>query len=1191
MTMRFMRRSKLFARLAHSAIAACALLAFGAPQPAQAKVAQTYNYPDLQWRSIQTEHFVVHYPVSKKTAAQGNEHYLTAEWSARKVARAAEDVWAPMCEEFNYFLKEQIHIVVLNQSDSLEGFTIPNLDWIELSANPGKGFARSRGRMEWFSDVLVHEFAHVVSLKANDPFAEAMMGVSLGTLYHDGIQDVDSGAQVFIGASQSVFWAEGGAEYWSDQAGWNWWTASRDQDLRMSVLEDRLLSYDEWQTASGKIGPGHWNDQERTYQQGYSFGQYLRQRFGDDTYARFALQYGKGWRAQWETVIQDVLGVDAHTLYDDWVAYITDRYTAQQQRIQARGLVEGHEITGFSWADWDYTDPEARDRWLTQTNDRGHRKGPGRAKLLREIAREGTGTYQWEPRVSADGKLWASLNYGTISVTRADESMFPALSGVPASDDTKLEDSARLSVGIPASFEQGFDFVPGQNKLVITASEHSFRNAFSAVTGLHGELDGYDWDQLYVFDLDALVKQKKQGNATVQTRARGARALHKAATPIPNTLRGSNPAVSPDGQRVAYFEYTDGVLNLVLIDRDGGNKRALTDWHDGTWMQGLDWSPDGSKLVVSMFRQYQQNLYIVDVASGDLRPLMWDSWEEADPHWAADGTIYFSADVDGVWNIFSVDPATMAYRQITNVIGGAISPQLTPENNLVYSYYSANGWKVYGLPRHDFFNRPADHYFQSETDQSVVSTALETQEDLSGLEAQTSKYRWTKSLMPPYLVPVVRLDNDSGTDFGLSAGFQLMIQDYAEKQGLYLYPSLGEDTLFLGQYFYQGWAPNFSLTGYHYDAKYNSGYLQDADGDLGTTGDQSVWEIRRAESVDILTLAVEYPWTRSLATTLFAEGHQYKFKTSSDGHFLPYSHNLSAGLSVDFDNAGGYTAANLTQGRTLALKLSRNWADVVYAPYDGLAVDDGQILDRYAFNQGELRYTEYIPLPGLGLGFLRKARDKGHTIQIDSRFGYIDRNVDTFDEFRAGGQHPLYWGYGSLQSSTLFQGYPQYSLSGETMAIVNLAYRFPLHDWHRKQVGPLFFHGVYGQLGATAGNLWSFRPPDDPSKFYRNRYGERIALDPGDVRREIPLVDSSYKNGNYLLYDAIAELRVNATMFHDTNWDSFIRLAYGFNTVRGTGDINGDYIYDTTDNGFGDQLSSETQPPKLRVYVGLGTGW
>ena len=60
---------------------------------------------------------------------------------------------------------------------------------------------------------------------------------------------------------------------------------------------------------------------------------------------------------------------------------------------------------------------------------------------------------------------------------------------------------------------------------------------------------------------------------------------------------------------------------------------------------------------------------------------------------------------------------------------------------------------------------------------------------------------------------------------------------------------------------------------------------------------------------------------------------------------------------------------------------------------------------------------------------------------------------------------------------------------------------------------------------------------------------------------------------------------------HTSSWDSFLRFAYGFNEVRGYGDVDGDDIYDTSDSAFGDELSNETEKPGLRVYIGLGTGW
>ena len=256
-----------------------------------------------------------------------------------------------------------------------------------------------------------------------------------------------------------------------------------------------------------------------------------------------------------------------------------------------------------------------------------------------------------------------------------------------------------------------------------------------------------------------------------------------------------------------------------------------------------------------------------------------------------------------------------------------------------------------------------------------------------------------------------------------------------------------------------------------------------------------------------------------------------------------------------------------------------------------MATDDGEILDQYSFNKFELRYVENFPVPTFGLGFLNGVKENRHTLQLDTQVGVIDRNVMVFDEFRAGGQHPYFFGYGTLRPNTQFAGYPFYSLNGETMGMVNLAYRFPVNKHIRQSYGPLFVHGIFAQLGGTVGNLWSFRPPDDPELYYRDQFGDRIARNPADIRREIPFVDEAYKNGNYMLTDISAELRIQSTMFHSASWDSFVRVAYGFQEIRGFGDVNGDSIWDTSENAIGDELSNETEKPGIRLYVGLGTGW
>lgn len=1186
--------------LKRTAAGALALLGGALYAPAaEAKFVFPYNHPDLDWYSIETEHFVVHYPVSKKTAEEGNDHYLTGEWSARKIAQVSEDMWEPMCAEFNFYLKERVHIVLLNQGDELQGFTIPPWDWIEISANPGGTFYRGRGRMEWFSDVMVHEFAHVVSLKANATHSEGTQGVLMGGLYQDGIRDMETGVEGFIFDGDSVFWTEGGAEYWSDNTGWNWWTASRDQNIRMTVLQDRLLTYDEWHTRSGKYG---WNDSERYYQQGYHFGLYLRQRFGEKTYAKFALEYGRQWRPNWESVIEDVLGISAEDLYWDWRAYITERYEDQAERVRARGEVAGHEMSG-SYHEWEYTDADAKDAWQSKS------------RYDREKPQEASGRYQWEPRVSPDGGYWGMLKRARVYVNRADDDQIFAFTGAGQTDPGRQEESHLLSSAFRADFEHGWDFVPGtegsEQAIVLTGREDDHpRGPLRRFRGPYTELNGYNWKQLYYYQMP--IREKKEGNRTVETRSRKPDIGKGAAWAvpgvfeqdryekgswyaIPNTKRGSDPAVSPDGKKVAYFEYTDGTLNLVTINVDGTDKKYLTEWDDGTWLQTADWSPDGKKLVFTVFRNHMQNLYTINADGSDLKALTWDQWEEYDAHWAADGHIYFTAEPDGIFNIYRLHPETGEVTQLTNVISGAFTPQITTEGNLVYNYYTAFGWKIYGLRGEEFMNAPAGHLFRTgdEIPQAEVDNDLAFSEDLTHWADSTHKYKPFRSLMAPTAVPMFRLENDTMTNWGLQGGFQVFMQDYVEKNGGFIMALLGEDPFVLGQYFYQGWYPNVFLMAMHSQTKFDNGYLLDEDQDLDTVTDQETYEIKQHQYSTVGIASIDYPWNNTFSTALYSRLLDFGFKGTDDGVFQRYLIETELGVNANWNSvyAYGSRGANAT-GSNVDLAFNRAWTNIVYAPYGGVITDDGEQLSEYAYNKAELRWTSSLPIPTFGAAKLRDWQAIGHTIQVDFRAGYINRNVTFQDEFRAGGQHPYFFGNGNLRPNTQFAGYPGFSLSGETMGMLNLQYRFPLiKDPFVARVGPLTTYGVFMQFGGTAGNLWSYRPPEDESLYYRTRFGERVAYDPQDIRREIPFVDEAYKNGNHMLYDLSAEVRVQSVMFHGAGWDSFVRVAYGFNEIRGYGDVDGNSIFDTSDNAIGDELSNETEKPGPRVYIGLGTGW
>lgn len=1157
------------------------------PEVAEAKNVFDANHPDLKWYSIETDHFVVHFPKSRKK--DGNKNYLTAEWTAKKTAKVAEEMWPRMTAEFNYPLKERIHIVILNQGDDLEGFTVPQWDWIEISANPGGDFYRIRGRMDWLPDVLVHEFAHVVSLKAQGTLSEGAQGVSIGGLYNNGLINTAAGGEGFYLDDDPFFWTEGGAEYYSDNSGYNWWTPSRDQHIRTTVLEDRLLTYEEWLTVQQAF---RWGDGERGYQQGYAFALYLRQRFGNETYQKFALENAKGRKSSWLKNIETVTGVDGRTLYNDYVAYLREKYNQQHDAVRAGGEVSGREL-GYTANDWEYTDPAGRDKFYDKRWKRKSKlqiTGENIARIEREKAKEGTGRYRIPARISDDGKWIGTSDYGVITVSSGAEGSIDAFTGTAPSDaGVALSDKYRV-VEAPGYFMDHWDFVPGQDALVLDNTRQAFPKPFEAVTGLSFNQDGYrNWKQLYYIPFG--IEEQKEGNLRYQG-VKWKKVITKTMLPegayaIPNTDRGSMPNVSPDGKRVAYFEYTDGTLNLVNIAIDGSDKRYLTHYDDGTWLQNVDWSPDGKKLILTMFRNFEQDIYELDAEDGkNIRALTWDRWEKADPFYGKDGLIYFSADPTAIFNIYAMDPVNKKVWQITNTIEGAHYPTMSPEGNLVFSSYTAYGWKHFGLPKEDFLWKDVTSTFNLDPDQAAVQASLTFHEDLSAYVPKP----YVLAPMAPSFVPQLRIENESQDDIQVQGGGYVFGFDYAEFNTIYADVMLGSDWYARGQWIYSGWYPNIQAFVGHYEFKSVSGYLLDDDNQYDTKEDQTFWEIKQNARYNVANVSIDYPFNDRWRVFAGVFGINYDFMSTSDTDWQTYLLNGQAFGTLSFSNIGTYsTSANPRGGRSIDLNYIFGYTDIVYPGQDGVTVNDGQRLDNYAYNKGEIRYIEQIPVPSWG--FLKEAARNRHTIQLDVDLGWVDRNVDSFDEFSAGGQHPYYFGSNSLRPNTLFSGYPANSLSGETMAMINLAYRFPIRREWNQRVGPLYIYDITGQVFGTAGNLWSYRAPTDPEKYYTDGYDQHVAINDSDVYREIPFVDYSEKNGNYMLFDAGAEVRVSSTLFSNVGWNSFFRVSYGFNRIRGLYDVNGDDIQDTTDNGIGNGQSNEVEEPGFRFYLGLGTGW
>lgn len=697
-----MNRTNALSRALLIAVAA-ALLVPLLPSTAEAKLAFFRNYPDVKWNVIKTEHFNVFYPQSKNPDA---EHYVDADFTARKTAYVAEEMYPMICGQFNYYLDETINIVMPDQTDSLTGFTVPNFDWIVVSGRHSDLLWRLRGHHDWLRAVMYHEFAHVVSLKADNVFAEESFGAVVSARWADGRANTQAAASSFVMKGDPWWWVEGGGEYYPHVAGINVWTASRDMRMRMDVLDGMILNYDDLSDYYGSNGAFDGN---RHYLEGYAFALYLEERFGQGVYQAFGTEREKkGWTPQFKTIVEDVLNIPANQLYDDWRQWMLAKYKKVQDEIMKDPAI-GSPIRTYEQY-WEEDSPEGRE----VIDEKLSFKGYDRYAYRRD--RERTGVYNWGVKFAPDGSKWGKHQLGRGAViSYIDEARYPVFNksvdwDLEADEAAAFERKAlHKTLNLPLAGDGIFDFSPDSKKVVSICNEDRYKTLAGKKAPLFTEstldMDGWDWHELCIYDLeqieaDARAKmvdffgydpmeldaenyqrklrgldpRKEWDDKAIDSTEKKKDKKHKRrhwldwanskdmllqpTLPAGKEVRRvSYPAWSPDGRTIAFVQYDDGTQNIGKIDLESGEVTMLTSWDDGTRVEGLDWSPDGTMLVFDAWRFDQNDIYVIGADGLGGKAITFDRYEDREPSWGHDGNIYFVSDrVGHIQNVFKVNP-------------------------------------------------------------------------------------------------------------------------------------------------------------------------------------------------------------------------------------------------------------------------------------------------------------------------------------------------------------------------------------------------------------------------------------------------------------------------------------------------------------------------------------------------------
>jgi hypothetical protein len=505
-------------------------------------------------------------------------------------------------------------------------------------------------------------------------------------------------------------------------------------------------------------------------------------------------------------------------------------------------------------------------------------------------------------------------------------------------------------------------------------------------------------------------------------------------------VRAYDPDVSPDGRAIVFARKMGDRSELFTIGLDGKEPREVTASAEGVEWSGPRWNPRGDAIVSArLLPGGWLDLVLVDPATGAVEQLTHDRAKDVEPTWTPDGeTVVFRSDRDGVSNLHALRLGDRSLVRVTNVLGGAFQPSVSPDGlSVAYSSYSATGYDIHVAPL-DLASAPAAPPFED------VHPA--PRPDLPPAGVPVRPYRVGSMLLPRFWTPWVEIEDDEDR-FGLVTGGSdaLFRHVWAARA---TYGTESERVNASGFYLYDRFRPTFLVSAQDTTDVYTDGRLRTRQLNL-----QAALPLRRTVR-SIQTLSAT--WRREREEVLGRDRPEDRVDLGGIETAWAVSSARSYPYSISPTEGARLRLAWLHEGRALGsdLSLDKVTADArhylrVFGERDVLAVRAGG-----GTTYGEPRFDRSFAVGG-----------------------YPDASL--FDIVRT--------------NSAVLRGYPDNAFTGRRYAAFNVEYRFPIFSpqrgWHSL---PLFLRHFSGSVFFDAAHAWSeeFRADD-----VKKAVGGSIGLD------------------------------------------------------------------------------------------------